>query len=381
MKKSLTKAGKLAAYSGMAGAFLAGGHEADAAIQFTDVNFDVPLNSSFNIDFDGDGVFDATVLQISYGYATTYSSNGIVAFNGNGNNFVGYGSTTGFVYASALASGALIGATGTAVPNIFVGASGVFPFATMNYFDSIGQWTAPGTDAFIGMEFLAGDGSTYNAWIRCLVTDQFNVRVVSYAWQDDGSAIAAGDEGTAVCTSANPPANPTHVDGASSVTLNWDPVTNSVACQVRGTRVTPPGPSPSLNIFGTEPSSTVVPYAAAGAGTTWSWEVRCACSISPIDATAFSESDTFNVPTLRIEQEMEAALFPNPASDQVMLGTGIAAERDTEIRIMDLTGRVVDFVILPEDARNIQLDVSALENGMYFVQVGEMEAVALEVMH
>ena len=78
---------------------------------------------------------------------------------------------------------------------------------------------------------------------------------------------------------------------------------------------------------------------------------------------------------------MEAALFPNPASDQVMLGTGIAAERDTEIRIMDLTGRVVDFVILPEDARNIQLDVSALENGMYFVQVGEMEAIALEVTH
>jgi hypothetical protein len=340
----------------------------------------VPLSSGYDIDFDGDGVFDATVLQTSYGFGTTYAYGvGIVAFNGNGNNFVGYG--LGFVYASALTAGALIGATGTAVPNIAVGASGVFPWATMNYGSSFGAWTVPGTDAYVGMEFLAGDGNTYNAWVRCLVSDQNTVRVVSYAWQDDGSAIAAGDEGTVACTSANPPSNPTHVDGVSSVTLNWDPVANSVACQVRGTRITPAGPSPTLNLFGTEPSTTNVPYAAAGAGTTWSWQVRCACSISPIDATAFSASDTFNVPTLRVEQEMEAALFPNPASDQVMLGTGIAAERDTEIRIMDLTGRVVDFVILPEDARNIQLDVSALENGMYFVQVGDMEAIALEVMH
>ena len=366
----------------MAGAFLAGGHEADAAIQFTDVNFDVPLNSSFNIDFDGDGVFDATVLQTSFGFGTTYGySYGIVAFNGNGNKFVGYGYTGSFVYASALTAGVLIGATGAAVPNITVGSSGMFPFATMNYGSYFGAWTAPGTDAYVGMEFLAGDGSTYNAWVRCLVSDQNTVRVVSYAWQDDGSAIAAGDEGTAACISANPPANPTHIDGTTNVTLNWDPIANSVACQVRGTRVTPPGPSPSFNIFGTEPTSTVVPYAAAGAGTTWSWRVRCACSISPIDATVFSASDTFNVPTLRVEQEMEAALFPNPASDQIMLGTGIAAKRDTEIRIMDLAGRVVDFVILPEDARNIQLDVSALENGMYFVQVGDMEAIALEVMH
>ena len=55
-----------------------------------------------------------------------------------------------------------------------------------------------------------------------------------------------------------------------------------------------------------------VPYAAAGAGTTWQWQVRCACSISPIDATPFSAPDTFSTPLLRTGSTDFASVYPNP---------------------------------------------------------------------
>lgn len=379
-------------YAALSAAFLGTAVATNASVVYTDIDPDAAAITGtdvIDIDMNNDGIVDFQFRGTGTSFSSSYFAfrTNIAQMYGVNGGAYGFAATSSYGAAgyavAALNSGDNIGPSGLFNSSTWATVGGFFSFSSfgVGYGSAIGPMPGAG-EKFIGVSFDIG-GNQHYGWIRIdVAADAGSYTIFDYAYEDQpGVAILAGDGAGAACSAANAPTNPTHVDGVNSATLSWDPISQSVACQVQGTRLIPAGPSPSVNIIGSEPSSTNVPYAAAGAGTTWEWKVRCACSITPIDATPFSVTDTFSVPTLRVEQEMEAALFPNPASDQVMLGTGIAAERDTEIRIMDLTGRVVDFVILPEDARNIQLDVSALENGMYFVQVGEMEAIALEVTH
>ncbi|MBI1191546.1 MAG: hypothetical protein GC205_00035 [Bacteroidetes bacterium] len=192
LKKAAAGNFPLSSYATVAGAFLASSSPALADINFVEVNQSLMLDD-LSIDFDGDGVFDANVLQ------TNYYSNQVGGFDGLGNAFVGSGLTSGFLYPSALASGILVGAGASAVPNLVVGY-GLVPWASLNYGSSFGQWIPASAgdtvDAYIGMEFLAGDGNTYNAWIRCKIARDSEVIVVSYAWEDSpGVPIATGDTG------------------------------------------------------------------------------------------------------------------------------------------------------------------------------------------
>lgn len=177
----------------MAAAFLAIGPEADATVQYTEVDMTFGTGGVFSLDFDGDGTFDARVF-----HTFTYSTD-VIAFDGYGNRFVGYGSL--FIYGSALASGLYVGAGGSAVPNLMNPGTGIFTFATMNYGNNFGPWVpyTPGVDtidAYLGMEFLAGDGMIHNAWIRCKVTTNTEFTVVGYAWEDAPTTpIVTGDTG------------------------------------------------------------------------------------------------------------------------------------------------------------------------------------------
>ena len=181
----------------MAAAFLAISEKAQADIHYVEVDVSLSLDDLL-IDFDGDGIDDAQVLQTRYGFSSFYLYD-IVGFNGFSNQFVGTGS--GFIYPSALNSGVLIGASGSAVPNVVVGfGSGPFSWRSMNYGSDFGYWipafAGDTIDAYLGVEFLAGDGNIYNAWIRCKVPNASEVIVVSYAWEDSpGMPIAAGDTG------------------------------------------------------------------------------------------------------------------------------------------------------------------------------------------
>jgi len=193
IKKGVSSNFPLSSYAAVAGAFLASSSTVRADINFMEVNQSLILDDLL-LDFDGDGVFDANVLQ------TIYSTNQVGGFDGLGNAFVGAGYPGSFLYPSALASGVLVGAGASAVPNLVLGTSGPVPWASLNYGSVFGQWVPgfPGdtVDAYLGMEFLAGDGNTYNAWIRCKIARDSEVIVVSYAWEDNpGVPIATGDTG------------------------------------------------------------------------------------------------------------------------------------------------------------------------------------------
>lgn len=175
------------------------------------------------------------------------------------------------------------------------------------------------------------------------------------------------------CDASVAPQNPTTTNGASSATLSWDAVAGSVACQVKGTRITPPGPSPTVNITGSEPTSVNVPYAAAGAGTTWEWETRCACSTSPVIATPFSAPELLVIPAPR-ESDLKPSLsvFPNPADAQLFAGF-VSEGGEVLMQIMSITGRVVQSRTATYDAglQNEVFDLTELKTGIYFLQITE----------
>lgn len=131
------------------------------------------------------------------------------------------------------------------------------------------------------------------------------------------SDIGAYEGGAAACSSATAPVNLSATIGPGSVGLSWDPIPQSVACNVQG-RPLGAGGFANLKILGFEPSSATVPGNVLVPGLSYEWRVRCACSISPLDATPFSVLDTFAVPSARSGEALTMALFPNPAQEQVL---------------------------------------------------------------
>ena len=190
--------------------------------------------------------------------------------------------------------------------------------------------------------------------------------------------------GVVDCSTDVAPTNPTHTMGASSFTLTWDAVPQSVACQVKGTRIFPlPAASPSVNILGFEQTTTNVPFNAAGAGSTWSWTVRCACNTSPVEATPFSVADTFTVPTPRVGLTLPVAdMYPNPASHMLSMDWHANQEGPARLEVIDLLGRtaMLQNLEVQQGAQTVRLDVSGLEIGSYLILIDGVEASRFDVM-
>ncbi|MFT7588277.1 MAG: plastocyanin [Limisphaerales bacterium] len=172
------------------------------------------------------------------------------------------------------------------------------------------------------------------------------------------------------CDASVAPQNPITTNGAASATLSWDAIPGTVACQVKGTRITPPGPSPSVNVMGSEPTSVNVPYAAAGAGTVWEWQSRCACSTSPLLVSPFSAVALLNIPSARTSEiDRTLSLFPNPNNGQVFAGF-YAEGGEVNFTVLDLTGKVITSEVKEYQAgQQSEHFAFDLEPGLYFFQV------------
>jgi len=176
------------------------------------------------------------------------------------------------------------------------------------------------------------------------------------------------------CSVATPPQNLSTTLLSNKVRLQWGGIANSVACQIKAKRIIPVGPAPQQNVIGIERQTTDVPFSLLGLGTSWEWQVRCACATTPsVIATALSAKDTFAVPAVRVADiaSLTADLFPNPATDQLNVIVDAAAAGMAEYTVVDLLGRTLiagQFQV--EAGRNtLPLSVSSIENGVYFIRL------------
>jgi hypothetical protein len=61
-------------------------------------------------------------------------------------------------------------------------------------------------------------------------------------------------------------------------------------------------------------------------------------------------------------------LYPNPARENLYVNLGMTTEQEGQIKLVDMSGRVVVNELLPAGYQIIQLDVAHLERGVYIVQ-------------
>ena len=187
------------------------------------------------------------------------------------------------------------------------------------------------------------------------------------------------------CDASNAPENLSSAVTAVGVSLSWDPIPQSVACQVSGAQVSPPGISGNQIVSGFEPSSLNIPLSFFSSGTTWDWQVRCACSTSPIDATPFSASNNFSIPAPRVGVSA-TLLSPNPAADFVRFDFEAMESAVLEIRLTDMLGRTVIYTDrdLTPGLNSIQLNTAAVADGLYLLQLiqGEsLQVLDLQIEH
>jgi len=149
---------------------IAGVADVSGQIEYTDVipNFVGGATDLLNIDFDGDGTDDLTILQTNSGGGPERVKFECPA----GNGAVGT-SNGGYLYASNLSSGATIG-----VAAAFYN-SGSFCYG-IGY---TGSQFCGTTGGFIGVKFAIG-ADTHYGWVRLDVTNNSNFVIKDYAYNE-----------------------------------------------------------------------------------------------------------------------------------------------------------------------------------------------------
>ncbi len=186
------KAGKLAAYSAMAGAFVAAGTDANATIVYTDID-DVTygIGEFYALDVDNNGTFDFLMQGVTnssnWTFASVIGNFSSYGYGGPSNMIVGY---TGAIlpYGSALNDGDEIGADNGFISNTYNRAwlASVYSGVTYGPFADV-------TDKYMGVMFDI-DGDIHYGWARLDVSlNPVSVTVKDYAYDDVAdAAIEAG---------------------------------------------------------------------------------------------------------------------------------------------------------------------------------------------
>lgn len=194
MKKlyKTNKAGKLAAYSAMAGAFVAAGTDANATIVYNDID-DVTfgIGEFFAVDVDDNGTFDFLMQGVTnssnWTFASVIGNFSSYGYGGPSNMIVGY---TGAIlpYGSALNAGEEIGPDNGFVSNTYNRAwlASIYSGVTYGQFPDV-------TDKYIGVQFDI-DGSIHYGWVRVdVAVGPISVTVKDMAYDDVADfAIEAG---------------------------------------------------------------------------------------------------------------------------------------------------------------------------------------------
>lgn len=178
------------------------------------------------------------------------------------------------------------------------------------------------------------------------------------------------EPGTIPCQSPYPAvSNLNATNTAEGVLLTWDPIVGSIGCRIRA-GLASVGFQQTVTVFQSEASEFFVSEGLIQNGQDYQWQVQCGCSTSPLVVGPWSETAFFNFgqgigfTSGDSRKFREVSLFPNPASDEVM----ISAQGAQIIRIVDLQGRMVDDRIANKDGR-FPIDLTGFAPGAYLVNI------------
>jgi len=219
-----TKKDKLLSYSAMAAAFVACSSDANADIVYVDItDASLVLGDFATLDLDGDGVVDFGFILDSdtpdwtfvqaFGYLSALSY-------GNPNNQIAGYSGAFLPYASAIDSGAEIGAGLDFLTSTYNLAFIASLYSGVTY----GQF-GDGTDKFMGIQFDIS-GTLHYGWIRVNATvDPVTLTIKDWAYDDEADVpIIAGATATPIplVSFASDAILVNETDAATTITVQLD---------------------------------------------------------------------------------------------------------------------------------------------------------------
>jgi len=82
---------------------------------------------------------------------------------------------------------------------------------------------------------------------------------------------------------------------------------------------------------------------------------------------------------LKTSQTPQIQISPNPVSDKMLLYYSLETNKDIQIQIMDITGKMVQqYARNFDDSNEVHLNVNHLQSGVYFVQIMSGDVVMIE---
>lgn len=170
----------------------------EAQVVYTDVDPDeTAMDSSVDIDFDGDGTPEMAISENTTRVQTTVQTDpdGAQFVDAVIGNAFPYGTNT-YAYVLPLDAGTDISGSNpdlTLLGKFAIPAQATFTFASADPNGWIGS-----TDAYVGVRFTGGAGTQHYGWIRVDFDAAGNVTIKDYAYESSaGVGIAAGATGVA----------------------------------------------------------------------------------------------------------------------------------------------------------------------------------------
>jgi hypothetical protein len=220
---------------------------------------------------------------------------------------------------------------------------------------------APGKTHEIPYEFSPGVSGVYNGTVEVdygAIINTLSIPVAAESQNCDASLAPISLSATALAT---------------NFLLTWDEIAGAEKCQVQG-RVIGTSSFSQIN-FNVPPQQINLAYSALNPGVSYEWQVRCACSISPILATPLSNLASFTAPVASpLSKELMAdsklaldqlRVFPNPVNEILNIQGEILAEAQV-LELSDILGRVVNTLKLNGSTTQL-MDLSNLQAGVYFL--------------
>ncbi len=329
----------------------------------------------------GGGTVDEFIQSVQIGDLVNVSGN-----NGGYANFTGTSATANYDQGSTYSLTLTPGYTGTVYGEWFrvyidYNQDGDFLDAGELAYDAGGTVSGVPATGSITIPASALSGSTGLRVVMIWNSAPNSCGTVTYGETEDYCITIGSD---VECSTDSPPQNPAAIVGGSSVALSWTAVPLSAGCQVQASRISPTGPTGTRNIVGFEADNTILPFSLLGSGTTWQWRVRCACSLSPLTATAFSAYNNFSIPVFRsADWSDRMGAFPNPADQQLQVQYESLESGQITIELVDMLGRIAlrTMEYAESGVQSFSLNTADLPSGHYQLRVIEANGLGTIPIH
>jgi hypothetical protein len=172
------------------------------------------------------------------------------------------------------------------------------------------------------------------------------------------------------------------------VFLTWQAIEGSAGCRVNGQLITENGPIGNQNVDLAEPEASMlfVPASELVSGATYRWRVRCACTLSPIDATPWSPWQVFSNgsgigPQGDTQQgfisDGQFEVYPNPSTGKVRIA---GPSEVFLIEVFALSGQLVYSGASQGQGLQHEIQLEDLAKGTYVMRLIDNDFIETKLL-